>query len=291
MRVNCGVLVSALLFAAYAGKATFADAPLGNDVEVLRNLEYRAAADDDDRRNLADVYIPAGEGPFPGVVMIHGGAWMAGSKTHMGRHALVLADAGYVVTSINYRLAPKYTFPAQIDDCKTAVRWFRENAERFKLDPNKVGAYGYSAGAHLATLLGTTDAEDGLEGVDVKADAPTTRLQAVVGGGTPCDFRGLPRRSRSLAFFLGGSRAEKPEVYDLASPAAHLTKDDPPTLFFHGTGDKVVPIVGASTMNAEMEKLGIQTELFKLAGKGHIGAFLDPRAPKRAVEFLDKVLK
>ena len=111
-----------------------------------------------------------------------------------------MAKHGYAACSINYRLAPKYPFPAQIDDCKSAVRWLRSHAEKYKIDPARIGGFGYSAGGHLVALLGVTDRSDGLEGPDATADSPSTRLQCVVAGGAPCDFRALPADSSRLAY-------------------------------------------------------------------------------------------
>ncbi|MCA9269038.1 MAG: alpha/beta hydrolase, partial [Planctomycetales bacterium] len=197
---------------------------------VTRDVPY---VDDDDVKHLADVYVPAGEGPFPAVLMIHGGAWTSGSKGHMLAHARAASSAGYTVVAINYRLAPRDIFPAQIDDCRAAVRWMRSNADKYKIDPERIAAYGYSAGGHLACLLGTSDASD--------KDAISCRVQCVVAGGAPCEFRRLPDDSPVFSFFLGGTPSEKPDAYRDASPTAFASADDPPVFFFHGGEDRVVP--------------------------------------------------
>ncbi len=257
-------------------------------VTVQRDVTY---IDDGDNRHGADIYIPPGDGPFPAVLMIHGGAWTTGSKGHMLAHARTVSDAGYVVMSINYRLAPKHKFPAQIDDCKAGVRWMRRNADKYKIDPKKIAAYGYSAGGQLACLLGTTDADDGLEGSDIPADAPNTRVQCVIAGGAPCEFRTTPKDGDFLSFWLGGTRGEKPEQYRLASPTAFATADDPPVFFFHGEDDRLVPRISPKSLQAALLEHGIKTEFHLVPGKGHIGAFLDGDAPREAVKFLDAVLK
>lgn len=257
-------------------------------VTVQRDITY---IEDGDHRHGADIYIPPGDGPFPAVLMIHGGAWTTGSKGHMLGHARAVSDAGYVVMSINYRLAPKHKFPAQIDDCKSAVRWMRSNADKYKIDRRRIAAYGYSAGGQLACLLGTTDADDGLEGSDIPADAPDTRVQCVIAGGAPCEFRTMPRKVGALSFWLGGTRAEKPEAYRLASPTSFATADDAPVFFFHGEKDTLVPRISPKSLQAALLEHGIKTEFHVVAGKGHIGAFLDGDAPHEAVKFLDAVLK
>ncbi len=239
----------------------------------------------------ADILVPQGDGPFPAVLVVHGGAWMTGNKSKMAHVATVLAEHGYVACAINYRLAPKHPFPAQIEDCKAAIRWLRTNAERFRIDPERIGGFGYSAGGHLVALLGTTDAESGLEGGDAPADGPSTRIQAVVAGGAPCDFRGIEPNNQRLSYWLGGSRAEKPQAYELASPARFVTKDDPPIFFFHGEDDTLVPLGSPRAMQAKLNTVGVPCDLFTVPKAGHIETVRDPAATKAAIEFLDKHLK
>jgi acetyl esterase/lipase len=257
-------------------------------IEAYRNVTYVARGE---TKLLADVYVPPGEGPFPGILMVHGGAWVSGDKWHMARHAQEAARSGYTVATITYRLAPVHKFPAQIEDCKEAVRWFRKNAAPYKLDPERLAGYGYSAGAHLACLLGTTDKLQELEGRDVPGDAPSTRLQAIVAGGAPCDFGYLPRRAASFAFLFGGTPAEKPDLYKLGSPVNFVSADDPPTFLFHGTTDNLVPLAGVKRMKQQLDESGVKCELYLVPDKGHIGAFLDGGASKKALEFLNEVLK
>ena len=239
----------------------------------------------------ADLYIPDGDGPFPGVLMIHGGGWSSGSKAQMIGHAKLAAERGYSVMAINYRHAPAYKFPAQIHDCKTAIRWWRERAAKYKLDTNRIAAYGYSAGGHLACMMGTCDPSLNLEGIDVTEDAPSTAVQAVVAGGAPCDFRGMPPQATFLKYWLNGTRAEKPKVYQLASPQAAVTPDDPPTFFYHGAEDWLVPIHSAVRMEAQLKASGVMTRFYKCEGKGHLASFMDGKAMLNAMDFLDETLK
>ncbi|MEZ6114599.1 MAG: alpha/beta hydrolase [Pirellulaceae bacterium] len=263
-------------------------------ITVFKNVKY---AEHGEQALLADVYLPAGDGPFPGVLMIHGGAWMSGSKWHMTRHARETAEAGYTVVAIDYRLAPKHPFPAQIEDCRAALRWMTDNAERYKIDTRRLAAYGYSAGGHLACLLGLEDVRpnaDGQAGAEGQAavgaaNAPA-RLSAIVAGGAPCDFRDLPPNNTALAYFLGGSRAEKPKTYEQASPAAYATADDPPTFFFHGGSDLLVPLHGPRQLMESLKTLGVRTSLYVVPGKGHLATFLDATVTVRAIEFLNQQL-
>ena len=280
------IVLSAMLFTLAFAAIEFAVAE--EEVVVHRNIAY---VDSGDARHEADIYVPPGEGPFPGVLMIHGGAWMTGSKGHMLGHARTVVDAGYTVMSINYRLAPKHKFPAQVDDCKAAVRFMRDNAQKYKIDGKKIATYGYSAGGHLACLLGMTDAEDGLEGSDLADEATDTRVQCVIAGGAPCEFRTMPKRVSALGYWLGGTREKVPENYRLASPTTFATADDPPVFFFHGEKDTLVPEISPKALMTALEAHDIKCQFHVVSGKGHIGAFLDRNSPKEAVKFLDAKLK
>ncbi len=239
----------------------------------------------------ADIYLPKGKGPFPGVLVVHGGAWYIGTRAQLSGVARLLAQQGMAAVAISYRLAPKDKFPAQIEDCKEAVRWMRSNAKRLKIDAERIGAFGYSAGAQLAALLGTTDADDGLEGVVDPAKAPSTRLAAVAGGGAPCDFRELPLDLQMLAFWLGGTRREMAEQYRLASPAAFVTADDPPMFFFHGENDQLVPMASPRAMCRAMQEVGVSAKLYVVPKIGHNFAVMDRTALRKSVEFLSKTLR
>ncbi len=262
--------------------------PVEKNFTIERSVQYAKPAG---KKLRADLYVPKGDGPFPGVLMIHGGGWSAGSKAQMVGHAQMAAERGYSVMAINYRHAPKYKFPAQIHDCKTAIRWWRARAAKYKLDVNRIAAYGYSAGGHLACMMGTCDPSLNLEGIDVPQDAPATAVQSVVAGGAPCDFRSMPPEATFLRYWLDGTRSEKPKVYQLASPQAAVTPDDPPTFFYHGGKDWLVPIHSAEKMEARLKQAGVMTRFYKCKGKGHIAAFMDRGAMQEAMEFLDATLK
>jgi acetyl esterase/lipase len=263
-------------------------AQTGGKFEVKRSIAYTQRGG---LRLLADVTMPTVKGTYPAVLLVHGGGWMTGRKEQMGAVAERLAKRGYTAVSINYRLAPKHKFPAQIEDCKAALRWMRSNAEKYRIDPLKIAGYGFSAGGHLVALLGTSDTTHGLEGPDAKADAPSTRLQCVVAGGAPCDFRLLPPDMKMLAYWLGGTRREKPTAYANASPAKFISKDDPPTFFFHGSNDRLVPKLSPTLMAAQLTAAGVEVEFYTVPDAGHMKSFFDPTAADKATAFLDKHLK
>jgi acetyl esterase/lipase len=238
----------------------------------------------------ADVYMPRGTGPFPGMLVVHGGAWHAGSRAQLAGIAARFAEHGYTAVAISYRLAPQSKFPAQIYDCAAAVRWMRTNATEYKIDPQRIGGFGYSAGGHLVALLGTLNDNDFKE-PGVSVDAPSARLQCVLAGGAPCDFRDLPGDSNFLGYWLGGTPTEKADNYRNASPANFITADDPPMYFFSGVDDALVPIAGPQKMVEALRRAGVTAEMHAVKNSGHLATLFDAGSIERAQSFADMYLK
>lgn len=241
-----------------------------------------------DRWLHADAYTPTGRGPFPGVLLVHGGSWKRGNKQRMARIAERLAQRGYVAVSIDYRLAPANRFPAQLHDCQAALRWMRTNAARLRLDPARIAGFGYSAGAHLVALLATTSDDDGLR-EDFATLAPDTRLQAAVLGAVPVDLAQFPANA-VFESVLGASVAERPDLYSLASPLTFVTPDDPPMFLYHGADDWMVDSSHSHRMLEALERAHVPTTYLEVPG-GHLATFLFDEEPvRRAIEFLDRWL-
>jgi acetyl esterase/lipase len=257
-------------------------APVQTHYERVRDQVFTPA--DWPKPLLADVYVPEGAGPFPAVLVIHGGGWESGDRDQVKSIAKRLASRGFVAVNVTYRLVPEAIFPAQLQDVQQAVLWTRANAQRFHIDPKRIGAFGYSAGAHLAALLGGIGDQPPL-------GKPGLAIQAVVGGGTPTDLTrstggGLVPR------FLGGSVEQKPAAYRDASPINHVNAGDPPVFLYHGGGDSLVSIDHAEDYEKALQAAGVPTELYVLRGRGHIGAFLtDGSAVDAAIDFLDRYLR
>ncbi|MBX3427333.1 MAG: alpha/beta hydrolase [Pirellulales bacterium] len=277
--------------------------------EPVETLYGETYAERHDGPLRADAYLPQGEGPFPGVLVVHGGAWRMGSKAQLGGIARRLANNGYTAVAINYRLAPAHPFPAQVLDCQDALRWMRREAPRLKLDPERIGGLGYSAGGHLVALLGAlngqtlpaqvaaeeADDQDAAAGESQSAGSPeideSIRLQAVIAGGAPCDFRPMPLDSFRLVYWLGGTRRARPNAYRLASPAAFVTPDDPPMFFYHGEADMLVPVLSPQEMCRELSDAGVPNDLFMVADLGHTPSAGNPEALVRGLAFFEKHLK
>ncbi|MEM7477621.1 MAG: alpha/beta hydrolase, partial [Planctomycetota bacterium] len=240
------------------------------------NLTYREVAN---KKLKADVFQPVGDGPFPSVLMVHGGAWAAGSKWDVIMHGRALARAGYVVLSINYRLAPKFKMAAQVDDVRFAARWMVDNAEEWKIDTSRIAFWGYSAGGHLVSQ------------VALQSEPEDPSLRAVVAGGAPCDFNFIPMRSKALNFVLEGTRESNPKNYERFTPLNYARKDAPPFFFFHGDKDLLVPQQSSKSLYEKLKELEVQVDYYSVANKGHMMTFLDSKAQGQVIAFLDSQLK
>lgn len=232
-----------------------------------------------------DAYVPQSTGPHPVVLVVHGGAWSSGNRRQLAFYAMKLARAGFCCFAIDYRLAPKHKFPAQIEDCRAAVRWIRKHAAEHGGDASRLGAIGYSAGGHLVALLGTTGSAGDAQG---KVD---TRLQCVVAGGAPCEFRFMRDKGRGLSFWLGGTIDEAADNYRDATPVVFASKDDPPTLFFNGTKDRIVPLSWTMPLYESLKSKGVPVGMHKVDGAGHMAAAANGPALRAAVKFLSQHLQ
>ncbi len=255
----------------------------------MRNVVYKKLSDGELK---CDIFIPSGTGPFPAILAVHGGAWRSGTKFTMLRHAWRMVSAGYVVVAIDYRHAPKHKFPAQIHDCKHAVRWMRANADAYKIDAQRLGAFGYSAGGHLVALLGTTSPRDGLEGeVEASLAGFSSRVQCVAAGGAPCEFSWIAPNSNTLVYWLGKSKSASPEVYQLASPTNYVTIDDPPFFLFHGKSDWIVPWESSLKMHRKLLDADLISQHEIAHGNGHMSTFSDMSWVQQVIVFFDAHLK
>jgi len=231
----------------------------------------------------ADLYLPQRSGPLPVVMMIHGGGWANRSREDMTSISRALTRRGYAVMNLDYRFAPRYTYPAQLDDLQQAREWLAANAVRYQLDLDRVNAWGYSSGAHLAALLGS------LEKDPLVDQAPTMpRLRAVVAGGIPADLRKYSN-SPIVMRFMGGAFDDMPGRYAEASPLYHVSADDPPVFLYHGKLDVLVSKDQSLDYYDALKEAGVETELYLHPLHGHMSMFLfGGDAEDRAMDFLDR---
>lgn len=265
--------------------------------QAQKNITYAETASGP---QLLDLYLPTNaKAPVPLIIWIHGGGWKNGSKETCLPVRMGFTERGYAVASINYRLTGEATFPAQIEDCKAAVRWLRAHAKEYGLDADHFGTWGSSAGGHLVALLGTSgDVTEFDIGTNLEV---SSRVQAVCDYYGPSHFATMgtvpgfemhARANSPESALLGGSASEKPEMAKAASPVSYVTSDDPPFLIVHGDTDRTVPPDQSRRMDAALRKAGVKTELIILPGAGHGGpAFASPEMADKVAGFFDSHLK
>jgi acetyl esterase/lipase len=241
--------------------------PSNNPSKLQRNLTY-CSVDGVDLK--LDLYFPAQTlKPSPVAVFVHGGGWSSGDKA--GGNLIPfsdLASQGFFVAAVNYRLAPRYKFPTMIEDVKCAVRFLRANAVKLNIDPNRIGAWGGSAGGHLVALLGTTDASAGFD-VGQYADQPS-RVQAVVDMFGPTDLNEMfPSASERIIQNVFEIKSSAGETAKLASPVTYVTSDDPPFLILQGDKDQTVPPKQSQVLYDRLKGVGVPATLVMVKNAGH----------------------
>jgi acetyl esterase/lipase len=265
------------------------------DVNIVRDVLYKRVNGRDLR---LDIYSPKSiTQPLPVLLWIFGNRWSRGSKNHP---PLNLISRGYIVVSIDYRLSGEAPFPAAIEDCKAAVRWIRANAAAYHFDPDHIGAWGHSAGGHLAALLGTSGGVAELEGTGDNSTF-SSRVQAVCDMSGPSDLLqfyeavsnsndGMARIDRSsIEQFLGGSVEQNRAKAIAASPTTYVSKDDPPFLIIHGEKDMTIPVSQSEVLASKLKAAGVQVTLIVAGGRAHgVGG---PAFAPEITAFFDEYLK
>jgi len=267
------------------------------EVEAHRNLEYVPAGHE---RHKLDLFLPKGvNGPLPLLVWVHGGGWKNGSKDGCPPLRKGYAQRGYAVASINYRLSGHAVFPAQIQDCKAAIRWLRAHAVEYGIDPKRIGVWGSSAGGHLVALLGTSG---DVKEFDVGGNLDqSSRVQAVCDYYGPTDFEVFvttPRYeshasgSSPEALLIGGAVLENKEKARRVNPIEYVSKDDPPFLIVHGDEDRTVPLNQSSLLYEALKKAGRDVRFHTIHGAGHgRPGFGAPEIEEMVRRFFDAKLK
>lgn len=243
-----------------------------------KDIEYRVADGQSLKLNVA--HPKEGTGALPCIVWIHGGGWSGGSRDSFQAAMEASARAGFSSATLSYRLtdanpskpATKNPFPAQIHDCKAAIRWLKSNAAKYRIDPDHMGVIGASAGGHLSLLVGLSDADDGLEET-TDGKAPSSRVQAVVNICGPTDLVRQHEEVPGIKFLIeglcGGTPSSVPDQYKAASPVTYLSKDDPPILTFHGTDDNIVLVAQAKLLDEKCTAAGLDHTLVLFEKQGH----------------------
>lgn len=257
------------------------------------DIEYSNPNDEHLQLNLARP--KSGDGPFPAVLCIHGGGFRAGAREGYDGLCIKLAQRGFVAATITYRLAPKYKFPAAIHDTKAAVRWLRANAATYKINPEKIGVMGGSAGGHLAQFLGVTGHVPRFEG-DGGNPNQSSSVTCVVNFFGPSDFTKSYGKSvdahEVLPLWLGGNLETARALHIQASPLYWVTPAAAPTLCIHGTEDKYVAHEQAVWLVDKLKAATVDAELLTLPRAGHGFKGRDAEiADKAMFDFFDRYLR
>ncbi|MGC9941694.1 MAG: GDSL-type esterase/lipase family protein [Verrucomicrobiota bacterium] len=259
-------------------------------INVWKDIEY---ANVDGHSLKLDLYVPANvPAPVPLIVDVHGGGWMSLDKNEMIARGMI--QHGFAVASIDYRLSEVAIFPAQIYDCKAAVRWLRAHAGEYGYNPDKIGAWGDSAGGHLVSLLGLTADHPELEGSEGNPNI-SSRVQAV------CDFYGPSDlwttdhhladavANNAVPRLLGGLIEHNLDKARRASPLFYVSSNACPFLIEHGDHDPLVPLEQSIALNAALLNAGVPSQLYVVKGGGH--GFGEPHAYELVLAFFNQYLK
>ena len=260
-----------------------------------------------------DLYLPPGEGPHPVVVNIHGGGFKLGDKSMVDQAlAQTLLDSGYAVASIDYRLSGEAIFPAAVFDAKAAVRFLRANAATYKLNPDKIAAFGQSAGGNLASMLGTSGDVAEFDDPSLGNAETSSRVQVVIDWFGPNDFAQMDAQAKAQgcsssdqthnaadsfeSLYLGVAVPDAPELVQQANPMTYISPDDPPFLIQKGDSDCTVPIENTKMLADALAEAGLEVEYDLLAGVGHgdgwfTKVFQSDENIQRVLTFLEQILK
>ncbi|MBN1674029.1 MAG: alpha/beta hydrolase [Kiritimatiellae bacterium] len=266
---NVGLISSVLACSVFASLAMVRTAA-GAEADVVTHPDIEYARVGDLSLRL-DLHIPKGVANPPLIVWIHGGGWRKG-KRNVARVRGML-EHGYALAGIQYRLSQEALFPAQIHDCKAAIRWLRAHAAAYGYDAGRLGVGGGSAGGHLAALLGTSAGVGELEGKVGGHFEQSSRVQAVCDMWGPTDFLqmggGHNRAKSPESQLIGGPIQEHKEKVAVANPISYVDENDPPFLLLHGDRDRAVPLSQSQLLHAALCKAGVASELKVLQGAEH----------------------
>lgn len=263
------------------------------DYRTVRNQDY---VGEGNQRQMLDLFLPRGKSdkPRPLVVYIHGGGWRAGSKEGgFGRLRPFLEETEFAGAAINYRLTNEASWPAQIHDCKAAIRWLKAHAGEYGYDADRIAVWGTSAGGHLVGMLGVSGDVPGLEGKLGKHLDQESGVTCVVNYFGPSNLLTMDDFPTSIKHsaadspegkLVGGALLEKKKITVNASPVTHVSAGDAPMLLAHGTRDKLVPYQQSVEFSERLRKEGVEFVFITMDGAGH--GFRSEELTRRVRAFL-----
>ena len=254
--------------------------------------------DDNLQKHLLDIYMPAKvEGKVPLVVFVHGGGWMANDKYadigYMKKTVAEIVSNGYGLASIDYRHSTQAIFPAQIQDCNRAVSYLYDHAETYGFDIDRLALIGFSAGGHLASMMGLSNNDDMID-FYMAETSRTFRFKAVVDFYGPSDlilFPGGDDEKSPVGLLIGAAPLDRPDLAKAASPVTYVDENDPPFLIIHGEKDDMVSPKHSHLLSAWLTVKGVENELIIVKDAPHYGEMFDvDEVRSRVVSFLNKHL-
>lgn len=270
----------------------------GSAADPSREIKDIAYVEGGHEQQRLDLFLPAGAGPHPLIVYVHGGAWRGGSRKDMPLGKLVAQ--GFAVAGTDYRLSTVAPFPAQMHDIQAAIRFLRAKAGEYGLDPKRFAIAGSSAGGHLAALAGVTGGKPELDGHLGAHRGESSAVQAIISLFGASDLttilsqstpQGLKMRVPALELLLGGQPGAKPELARLASPVFQADRHSPPLLLIHGDQDPQMPIDQAHQLHDRYKALGLPVGFHVIHGAKHGGTqFYDDERTELMRAFLAKHL-
>jgi acetyl esterase/lipase len=292
MRIVIGILLGVVMFNASAATPTFAQAQMPERAQWVSTLRYRMVPNQTYRTatNIdlkLDLYLPmdASESrPAPTMIYIHGGGWWSGNKEAAVISLLPWIEMGYAVVNVEYRLGGAAAAPAAVEDCRCALRWVRNHAKEYRLDPARIVLSGHSAGGHLALMTGLVPTSAGLDlacidraeggiGEPSTAEIPVAAIINWFGITDVKDLLSGPNAKTYALRWIGSlpSAADRETLASRLSPLTYVRADQPPVFTIHGDDDPTVPYSHATRLRDALERAGVANELITVPGGKHGG--------------------
>ena len=282
------ICIVALVLIAAVGDSGFAQAPAHSNV----------AYDDDHASQCLDVYLTKSDKPTPAMIYIHGGGWRAGSKKSVPAWLTAfVAEGKLAVVAVEYRFTDVATHPAQVNDCLRAIQFVRQSAEKWNIDPKRLGVTGGSAGGHLSAYVALHDDTAKAESDD-PVELQSSRVACAVSFAGPTDWsllssikHGHPAYRQLIGYKPGTPATElKASLVKSVSPISFVSKDDPPIMQVHGDKDDIVPLKHATNLHEKLQRTGVKTELVVIPGGNHGVSGAGSLVAKRPAEFVQQYL-
>jgi acetyl esterase/lipase len=294
---NLTLITSFFLFSfiAFAQTPSVIQARLPKGTVIHGNIAYN---NDTLKKHLLDIYLPMNAKNSPLVIFIHGGGWIGNDKYadmgYMTNTINAMLENGFAIASIDYRFAQNAVFPAILQDCNKAVSFLYDNADKYRLDKNRIALMGFSAGGHLASLMGTSQ-NNKVDNLYFPASYRPFKYKAVVDFYGPTDLTLLPGNEDEKSpegILIGAKPLERPDLAKAASPITYIDKNDPPFLIFHGEKDNIVSNKQSKLFSAWLKYNGVKNELTIVKDAPHFGKMYDVDEIKsKVIAFLSAELK